>query len=1330
VDELADLPPDALRLIRKALRAAFQRGRQSAETRFDKLLQRHTQVKGLNGTTGLFKGEWEEQKHPRDHGKFSSKPGDAGGGREVVGRGNTGEVYRDGDEVVKQTVKPDGTRSREGEHYETLRGVVGLAPGRQDGDTVRLPHYQEVLSVDTVPDEQARLSMGTEVGKNKARLLNVANALAEASLDYNDPLQVGFDDDYNAHVIDLSNAGRVESQRTALRANIDRVVRFLSDFGAQHTADAIQRTYSVLNQSQLLLPKDAERRMTALAKNGNRTAQHIVSMGAEKVANYGAKHAYYATNPRPVGRDVLQSEPDANGVKVILSKEPLDADTIRQYSLTPVVHPADRTEVGKAFTIQKRKDASGHEHADDGKFTGGGKQAGNTPLTREGNAGQGVAAGGHADNAARAQHSSPDPIPDEHLLDGLHAEVPPGLWEQSVGKVKRAARAVHEKLVLATPAFLKLQGLFERLENLDDLRTLGYQPVLSGVAGHGTPDALREATGVGGTLGARLAAHVLARVVSWMRKGLTADEAVGKALEEAGDPLAECGALIADALKLLAEEFGLGDTPDAAAVADALGAMRGDQLEGGEADDLPDSAVPADALAEGAAHEREHTSDPAVAREIAKDHLASGGADYYEKLKRVEGDDGGDPHASAAIAMLDHAIACAESGEDVQAGLDRIADALEEPEDFHAAVGKAWDSSKHPRSDDGKFISKDAIHDAKSDPAKADALRARVTDPAQRAKLDAALGGESDLGRTKKREAKDAAAERRKTRQASKDKAKEVLRRVSSRGDVSADDVRDLADHLPALTVAELRLHREALMAKLGGKRVKEQYVRALVEHAKGRAAGEATPETPPATGLDAPPAPGRVVLRVNGKGRAATAHDLGSGVRLLAPDDLDRARQHLAPDDVRAAAAQVPEQYRPLIREVHLRDEYSDDGNEKAFGSHDPAGGGVVELHRNDRHTPEAARRQAGATLRHEAAHALAEKLGPGFVRDWRAAAKEDGGHITPYAATDTHEDIAETVMHHWSPDATERRAVATFFPARARVLAKYGVAPGGTPPTPAPATDLDGARVARDTAAPTPGGSAMTNQAEQPKPAKQPRAAKPTTTTPMTARSVADALGDLKRRHARKGGIVTVPELIDELKARHAGVTTEDVHRQLLAMKDADHVTLQVSNDPHLDPRRGEYIQSPKGQYGYVAPGQVEPPAETAPAPTPAPPSLKPRLGRPGGGDRSNEGSAFAERQAAAKQQPAAPPARKPPKAAAPAESAAKLRAAIERDKADPGPHAHAAADKLLAELRAAHSDDELKALAKEVTGKHGGSAASALRYLRADLTAVTRALESQDV
>jgi hypothetical protein len=77
-----------------------------------------------------------------------------------------------------------------------------------------------------------------------------------------------------------------------------------------------------------------------------------------------------------------------------------------------------------------------------------------------------------------------------------------------------------------------------------------------------------------------------------------------------------------------------------------------------------------------------------------------------------------------------------------------------------------------------------------------------------------------------------------------------------------------------------------------------------------------------------------------------------------------------------------------------------------------------------------------------------------------------------------------------------------------------------------------------------------------------------------------------------------------------------------------------------------------------------------------------------------------------------------------------AAKVRAAIESDKADPGPHAHAAADALLSELRAAHSDAELVALAKDVTGRGGRTAKQALDYLRADLTAVTRALESQTV
>lgn len=60
-----------------------------------------------------------------------------------------------------------------------------------------------------------------------------------------------------------------------------------------------------------------------------------------------------------------------------------------------------------------------------------------------------------------------------------------------------------------------------------------------------------------------------------------------------------------------------------------------DKLPGGKADAVPESALPPEALAEGAAHEQEHTDDPATAKEIARDHLVED-PQYYDKLKKIE----------------------------------------------------------------------------------------------------------------------------------------------------------------------------------------------------------------------------------------------------------------------------------------------------------------------------------------------------------------------------------------------------------------------------------------------------------------------------------------------------------------------------------------------------------------------------------------------------------------------------------------------------------------------------------------------------------------------
>jgi len=62
-----------------------------------------------------------------------------------------------------------------------------------------------------------------------------------------------------------------------------------------------------------------------------------------------------------------------------------------------------------------------------------------------------------------------------------------------------------------------------------------------------------------------------------------------------------------------------------------------DKLPGGYADHRPDSDFPKRELEKGRREEmKEHTTDPQVAGEIAKDHIAENGPDYYEKLDKME----------------------------------------------------------------------------------------------------------------------------------------------------------------------------------------------------------------------------------------------------------------------------------------------------------------------------------------------------------------------------------------------------------------------------------------------------------------------------------------------------------------------------------------------------------------------------------------------------------------------------------------------------------------------------------------------------------------------
>jgi len=160
---------------------------------------------------------------------------------------------------------------------------------------------------------------------------------------------------------------------------------------------------------------------------------------------------------------------------------------------------------------------------------------------------------------------------------------------------------------------------------------------------------------------------------------------------------------------------------------------------------------------------------------------------------------------------------------------------------FDALHRKAFDESKHPRGDDGRFIGREQIHAAKSDPELAQKLRDKTTDPTERAKLDAALEGKSDLGRTKAGLHREQVSQRRQDRKERVAKAQELANEISMarRGGepVPSSHFRELAEVLPAMTVAELRSVRGKLAASFGGDRRRDDMVLRLLEHAKNKAA-------------------------------------------------------------------------------------------------------------------------------------------------------------------------------------------------------------------------------------------------------------------------------------------------------------------------------------------------------------------------------------------------------------------------------------------------------------------------------------------------------------
>lgn len=74
------------------------------------------------------------------------------------------------------------------------------------------------------------------------------------------------------------------------------------------------------------------------------------------------------------------------------------------------------------------------------------------------------------------------------------------------------------------------------------------------------------------------------------------------------------------------------------------------------------------------------------------------------------------------------------------------------------------------------------------------------------------------------------------------------------------------------------------------------------------------------------------------------------------------------------------------------------------------------------------------------------------------------------------------------------------------------------------------------------------------------------------------------LKQENSRVGGIVKVPELTDAVMKLVDGLTPGQLHEMLKSYQAEDRLTLQLCNDPRLEPRAAEGIHSSRGLLFYV--------------------------------------------------------------------------------------------------------------------------------------------------
>ena len=243
-------------------------------------------------------------------------------------KSNTGEVYRQGDYVYKNSFRGN-EKTLESEVYSALKNNDNVLSGEEitinGKQMIKTPYVENVISIDTISLDD-RENYGEMFSRDDIN--NIVNAINELSLlgyDYSDALQFAYQDG-KFKLFDFSNVTK-KTIDEATKNNYMYLYNFLRAFGLDNYANKIGKGMRIRNLLQTYSRESVESGKAFVLKENERNI-------LKKLYRFNASpnNVYVTYNARTIP-NVAQTDILENGYKYVYTEKPLSKQFIKEWEL-------------------------------------------------------------------------------------------------------------------------------------------------------------------------------------------------------------------------------------------------------------------------------------------------------------------------------------------------------------------------------------------------------------------------------------------------------------------------------------------------------------------------------------------------------------------------------------------------------------------------------------------------------------------------------------------------------------------------------------------------------------------------------------------------------------------------------------------------------------------------------------------------------------------------------------------------------------------------------------------------------------------------------------